>query len=196
MEELLELGLVVIVAVIGIVSKANKNKKKAQSKPASAWEAVGEKVLELMEDEESDEDEEEVDPGQLEMAIPYAPAQPAQPAPPVAPAAVHQPVQPAAIHQPVQMHVPAARPVMPVQAMPSAEGMRSGEGDCDHPLHEPVRVPVRKPAVKESPALEVERHQRRAGFAPAGVNAAGLRQAVIMSEVLGKPVSLRGAGRR
>ena len=193
MEELLELGLVVIVAVIGIVSKANKNKKKAQSKPASAWEAVGEKVLELMEDEESDEDEEEVDPGQIEMAIPYAPA---QPAPPVAPAAVHQPVQPAAMHQPVQMHVPAARPVMPVQAMPSAEGMRSGEGDCDHPLHEPVRVPVRKPAVKESPALEVERHQRRAGFAPAGVNAAGLRQAVIMSEVLGKPVSLRGAGRR
>lgn len=178
MEEMFELLLVVICAVVGIAAKASKNKKKTQTKPASKWEEMGERISvgieklnEIIEEEdESDEDDEGDEVPHIAM----------------------NPV----IIPPVIQGAPAAAPVMPL----APEGVPSGEGDCDHPLHEPVVIPMPKPAlkpVKEAAAIEIERiATHRSSVIPGKVNAAQLRQAVVMSEVLGRPVVLKGAVRR
>ncbi len=174
MEEMFELLLVIVCAVIGIAAKAKKNKKKTESKPASTWDAVGEKIssgidkLNEILEEEADEDDETP-----RIVIPHQVIVPAA-------------AQPAAAPVPVMPHEP--------------EGVPSGEGDCDHPLHEPVVIPMPRPAVKpvkESAAIELERiAAHKSSVIPGKVNAAQLRQAVVMSEVLGRPVALKGALRR
>lgn len=183
MEEVFELALVVICAIIGIAAKAGKNKKKAESKPASRWDEVGdgkpaginvslgiEKLNEIL-SEIVDEDDEEDIPA---AAIPAVPVQPA--------VAVPQ------------------QTVMPMPPVRAPEVNTSMEGDCDHPLHEPVVLHMPKPKVKpaaETPAMQLERLTAHKNAAVSGrPTAAQLRQAVIMSEVLGKPVALKGAYRR
>ena len=175
MEEMLELILVLIVAGIGIASKSNKKKKKAQQpvRPrTTAWDEMDEQVeqrfSEFMEDREG------------EPVIPYAPSQPHQPA---APQIQIVPPQP--------MPVPAAlQPAKPVQ---SVEGM-----PVDFIVTAPAPRPVKKPRPAQEPEAPMQTmHVRtRSAAIPERLNSANLRSAVIMSEVLGKPVALRNTARR
>jgi len=190
MEELFELIVVIIVAGIGIISKAAKGKKK--KKPASsgsAWDELGakietgfDKVIEILEEEDED---------RPKIQIPPVPQQPA--------AVTAIPVQPS---------------IMPVIAAESGslpddgltEGSRSGEGDCEHPLHMPApavpaapAMPVKRPVkpVEQAPAMQLERVAvHRSGVFSGRLTAAQLRHAVVMNEVLGRPAALRNSARR
>lgn len=182
MEEMLELILVLIVAGIGIASKSNKKKKKAQQPAppkATAWDEMDARVeqrfTEFMEDREG------------EPMIPYAPSQPHQPGiPPVQPA-----VPQAQILQPQPVPVPAA--VQPAKTVQSVEGM-----PVDFVVAPPAPRPVKKPRPAQEPEAPMQTmHVRtRSAAIPERLSSASLRSAVIMSEVLGKPVALRNTARR
>lgn len=98
-----------------------------------------------------------------------------------------KPDVPYVTHQPVPM-----QPVMVMQPVPDMhiEGMPA----------EPVVAPAPKPAAQKElkpmePVRKVE-HTARSRILPKNINADTLRSAVVMSEVLGKPVALKKAARR
>lgn len=182
MEELLELIVIIIIAGVGILSKASKGKKKENKKSASPWDDISgkiaagiEKVNELIENE-----------GETPVRKPQMPKEIDISTAPVVTVTQSTVVQSVAA---------------PVEVI-DVEGFESGEGDCDHPLHEPVEMKKPAPVVRmksEKPTtdLEIERIEtHKSNLVSGKVTAAQLRQAVVMSEVLGKPVALRGAVRR
>lgn len=189
MEELFELIVVIVIAGLGILSKSAKGKKKDKKKSASPWDDISEKIvagLDKVNELIEEEDEKPV----------RKPVMPQKTAAPIV--VVNQPAAPvAAVSQPVVIPEPDLIPVMA-----STEGQRSDEGDCDHPLHAPVEVPKPVPRLvlkpqKSAPDMEIERVEvHNSTVVPSRVTAAQLRQAVVMSEVLGKPVAIRRAARR
>ena len=95
--------------------------------------------------------------------------------------------------------VPGAAPAVPAVAVPpEPAATASMEGECDHPEHIPVMQTVKK--VQRARIAE----QRAPGNAPeeetpngfSGMNAQELRRAVVMSEVLDRPLALRPRIRR
>ena len=67
---------------------------------------------------------------------------------------------------------------------------------------EPIPAPLPKPRPKPRPAMKSEepmqtvRHASRSRMLPERITAGTMRSAVVMSEVLGKPVSLKNTARR
>jgi len=170
MEEMLELAVVIIAAAIGIASKANK-KKKAQKpvKPAtSAWDEMEESIEKRF--------DEFIEKHDGEPIIPYAPSQPAA-AP--QPAQAVQPVQPMP-----QVIIAQTVPELHVEGAPA------------EPVAPPVKKPRPRPRPKAEEPVQTVRHTQRSPLIPERINAGALRSAVVMSEVLGKPVSLRNTARR
>ena len=95
--------------------------------------------------------------------------------------------------------VPGAAPAVPAVPVPPAPAATASmEGECDHPEHIPVMQTVKK--VQRARIAE----QRVPGNAPeeetangfSGMNAQELRRAVVMSEVLDRPLALRPRIRR
>lgn len=193
MEEILELLVIVIIAGIGIASKASKDKKKksaskdtnVRKKTSAAWDEIGAKITAGLEAVNGlDDEEEEVFP----VSKPAPKAHPAPAAPAPIPVMVNQPGM--------------AQNVMMPPVTFSNEGTKSDEGDCDHPLHAPVDIP--KPAYRpvkipvtaaEDVKAPVIVSHGKTGIS-GKISAKQLRQAVIMSEVLGKPAALRHTVRR
>ena len=189
MEELFELIVVIVIAGLGILSKSAKGKKKDKKKSASPWDDISDKIAAGL-DKVNELIEEEGEKPVRKHAVPPQTAAPI--------VVVSQPAAPAAaVSQPVAVAEPMVPPVML-----SDEGEKSGEGDCDHPLHAPVEVPKPAPRLearlrKPAPEIALERVAvHSSAVIPGRVTAAQLRQAVVMSEVLGKPVALKGAARR
>ena len=76
---------------------------------------------------------------------------------------------------------PEARPSAPAEVIPAQEVSEEGESEAEHRAH------MEKTRAEEQMAARAEQAQQK----PA-VTREELRRAVVMSEVLGKPVSLRG----
>ena len=168
MEEMLELAVVIIAAAIGIASKANKKKKKAQKpvKPATS-------AWDEMEESIEKRFDEFIEKHDGEPIIPYAPSQPA-----AAP-------QPAQAVQPVpQVIIAQTVPELHVEGAPA------------EPVAPPVKKPRPRPRPKAEEPVQTVHHTQRSPIIPERINAGTLRSAVVMSEVLGKPVSLRNTARQ
>lgn len=92
--------------------------------------------------------------------------------------------------------IPGAAPAVPVPPAPAATA--SMEGECDHPEHIPVMQTVEKVqrariAEQRAPG-DAAKEETPNGFS--GMNARELRRAVVMSEVLDRPLALRPRIRR
>lgn len=190
MEEFFELIVAAIAIAVGVTLKNSKKKAENAKKRGDATpDAADGFDWDLIERPEAKPEKEE-----LKMQIPYAPAEPAaKPAP-----AIIQPELAAVVKAAMNAVAGAAKPQPARAAAAHPEGCHSEEGPA--PGHPPKKLQpkpkgaanarhteVPKPASARRPARPQD-----AEVAPVRVDAAQLRQAVIMSEVLGKPVALRG----
>lgn len=191
MEELFELILAAIAIAVGVAFKNSKKKtEQAKGRRNAAPDAV-----DGFDWDQIERPEEKLAEGQPVMQIPYAPAAPAaKPAP-----AIIQPelaaAMKAALNAVTGNAAPKPKPAPPEMAHP--EGCHSEEGPT--PGHHAKKIRskpkaaqnVRQAEASEPASTKLTARPQDTAFAPGRVTAAQLRRAVVMSEVLGRPVALR-----
>ena len=191
MEEMFELILAAIAIAVGVAAKNSKKKtEKVKARRDAAPDAA-----DGFDWDQIERPEEKPAAGQLEMQIPYAPAEPAAKSAP----AMAQPDLAAAIKAAInavsQKDISKLQPARAAAAHP--EGCHSNEGPA--PGHHPQKAQSKPAAAQhvrraEAPKPDLAKPISRpqyAAAAPGRVTAAQLRRAVVMSEVLGKPAALR-----
>lgn len=189
MEDLFELIVAAVAVAIGLALKSTKKKNgnvKARRNAASDsadgfdWDEI----------EQPDVKQAEAQP---ETLIPYAPSVPAaKPAPAIIQPELAATVK-AAINAATAGAAPKPRPARPEAAHP--EGCHSEEGPASGhhpktPQPRPKAAQKRAEAPKSAFAKPASSPQHISA-APGRVTAAQLRRAVVMSEVLDRPVALR-----
>lgn len=190
MEELFEAILALIAVAVGVALK-NSGKKIEQAKARRDASPANTNGFDWDQIERPD-----VKPAvkQMEIQIPYV-----QSAPEIA-----QPEMATAVKTAVNAVAGCATPVsqsaLPVVQHP--EGCHSEEGPtpgCHPKKKRPGQKTPRKANCAEAPAPAMAKpasEAKPAPDAPGRVTAAQLRRAVVMSEVLGRPVALRGGIKR
>lgn len=192
MEEMLELILAAVAIAVGVAVK--NSKKKAEEVKARRNAAPD--AADGFDWDQIERPEEQPAAGQLEMQIPYAPAEPAaKPAPAIILPELTAAVK-TAINAVAESAAPSSQSARPVMAHP--EGCHSEEGPT--PGHPPKKKRPRPKTTQNARRAEAPKPAfakpasgpQYTPAAPGRVTAAQLRRAVVMSEVLGKPVALRG----
>lgn len=185
-------GLVILLIIIGIVSKLYKGKDKgaakgrpAQKRPGAervphdrkAWEAY------LKEDAAPEVAEAVTRPAAAVRDVPVAPVQAAKKR---RRAAEAEAVQTAAA-KPARPSAAVPRAPQPVQGSLAMEnGRHEGESDAEHAQH----------LMRAAQAEAIRSADQEAQQILREVNLRNLRTAVVMKEILDRPVSLRPRGRR